>query len=64
VPVTDFSMRANAVVREPEIQSYWAQQRVYESLVEDNPGVSAAGAQRQRLASGGPRRGPQGSGSG
>jgi hypothetical protein len=42
VPVTDFSMRANAVVREPEIQSYWAQQRVYESLVTENPGVSRA----------------------
>ncbi|GBF91728.1 isoleucyl-tRNA synthetase [Raphidocelis subcapitata] len=37
-PVTDFSMRANAVVREPEIQSYWAQRRVYENLAESNPG--------------------------
>jgi hypothetical protein len=44
VPVTEFSMRANSVVREPEIQSYWAQRGVYENLVESNPGVSRAGA--------------------
>jgi hypothetical protein len=40
VPVTEFSLRANSVVREPEIQSYWAQNRVYESLAETNTGVS------------------------
>jgi hypothetical protein len=31
-------MRANATVREPEIQAYWADRRVYESLAESNPG--------------------------
>lgn len=43
VPVTEFSLRANSVVREPEIQSYWAQNRVYESLAESNPGVRGRG---------------------
>ncbi|KAI8473275.1 MAG: tRNA synthetases class I-domain-containing protein [Monoraphidium minutum] len=38
VPVTDFSLRANSVVREPEIQAYWAERRVYENLAEGNPG--------------------------
>jgi isoleucyl-tRNA synthetase len=35
---TDFGMRANARVREPEIQAYWADQRIYERLSRDNPG--------------------------
>lgn len=41
VPVTEFSLRANSVAREPEVQQYWAQHHVYESLVEGNPGVSS-----------------------
>ena len=35
---TPFAMRANAKVREPEIQAFWAQQRLYERLSEQNPG--------------------------
>nr|WP_322766115.1 isoleucine--tRNA ligase [Cyanobium usitatum] len=31
-------MRANAKVREPEIQAFWAQQRLYERLSQQNPG--------------------------
>jgi len=38
LPQTDFSMRANAVKREPEIQAFWAEQRVYEKLSEGNSG--------------------------
>ena len=29
---TPFAMRANAKVREPEIQAFWAEQRIYERL--------------------------------
>jgi hypothetical protein len=39
-PVTDFNLRANSVVREPEIQQYWAQHQVYEHLASSNAGVS------------------------
>ncbi|MFM2080958.1 MAG: isoleucine-tRNA ligase, partial [Cyanobacteriota bacterium] len=35
---TPFSMRANAKVREPEIQAFWAEQRLYERLSRQNPG--------------------------
>lgn len=35
---TPFSMRANAKVREPEIQAFWAEQRLYERLSQQNPG--------------------------
>ena len=35
---TPFNMRANAKVREPEIQAFWAEQRLYERLSQDNPG--------------------------
>jgi isoleucyl-tRNA synthetase len=35
---TPFSMRANAKVREPEIQAFWAEQRIYERLSQENPG--------------------------
>ena len=35
---TDFSMRANAKVREPEIQAFWAERRIYERLSQHNPG--------------------------
>ena len=35
---TPFNMRANSHVREPEIQAFWAEQRLYERLSEENPG--------------------------
>jgi isoleucyl-tRNA synthetase len=35
---TGFGMRANAKVREPEIQAFWAEQRIYERLSQGNPG--------------------------
>ena len=35
---TPFSMRANAKVREPQIQAFWAEQRIYERLSQQNPG--------------------------
>jgi len=35
---TPFAMRANAKVREPEIQAFWAEQRIYERLSQQNPG--------------------------
>ncbi len=35
---TEFSMRANAPVREPEIQRFWAEQQIYEKLSRENPG--------------------------
>lgn len=38
LPITGFEMRANAVVREPELQEWWRTERVYERLCEDNPG--------------------------
>ncbi len=38
LPTTSFNLRANAVVREPEIQRWWAESKVYEQLAEGNPG--------------------------
>ena len=38
LPQTKFDMRANAVKREPELQSFWAQEQVYEKLSLINPG--------------------------
>ena len=35
---TPFAMRANAKVREPEIQAFWAQQQIYERLSRQNTG--------------------------
>ena len=35
---TPFAMRANAKVREPEIQAFWTEQRIYERLSQQNPG--------------------------
>jgi len=35
---TPFSMRANAKQREPEIQAFWAEQRLYERLSQGNHG--------------------------
>lgn len=43
LPVTNFNLRANSVVREPQIQAFWAEQRVYEALVESNAGVGVCG---------------------
>ncbi|MEB3202820.1 MAG: isoleucine--tRNA ligase [Synechococcus sp.] len=37
---TPFAMRANAKAREPEIQAFWAEQRVYRRLSQQNPGES------------------------
>lgn len=39
LPTTTFSLRANAVVREPEIQKFWSEAAVYEKLLESNTGV-------------------------
>ncbi|MFM7238302.1 MAG: class I tRNA ligase family protein, partial [Cyanobium sp.] len=33
-------MRANAKVREPEIQAFWAELQLYERLSRENPGES------------------------
>ncbi len=38
LPQTDFSMRANAVKREPELQAYWQEKKLYEKLSKENPG--------------------------
>jgi isoleucyl-tRNA synthetase len=35
---TPFGMRANARTREPELQAFWAEQRIYERLSASNPG--------------------------
>ena len=38
LPKTAFDMRANAVKREPELQQFWAEQQIYETLSQTNPG--------------------------
>ena len=38
LPKTDFSMRANAVKREPELQKYWNEKDIYQRQAQDNPG--------------------------
>ena len=38
LPITEFSQRAEAVKREPELQQFWQEQRTYERLVEDGTG--------------------------
>ncbi|NJM71908.1 MAG: isoleucine--tRNA ligase [Scytonema sp. RU_4_4] len=38
LPQTKFDMRANAVKREPEIQKFWEENKIYERLSQDNPG--------------------------
>lgn len=38
LPQTKFDMRANATKREPEIQQFWAEHHIYESLSQGNPG--------------------------
>jgi isoleucyl-tRNA synthetase len=37
LPQTDFSMRANSIKREPELQQFWADNQIYETLSQDNP---------------------------
>ena len=37
LPKTRFDMRANASQREPEIQHYWQEQQIYETLADNNP---------------------------
>ncbi|MGQ4646547.1 isoleucine--tRNA ligase [Lyngbya aestuarii] len=38
LPKTQFDMRANAVKREPELQKFWEEHKIYERLSENNPG--------------------------
>jgi isoleucyl-tRNA synthetase len=38
LPKTNFDMRANAIKREPEIQKFWADNKIFESLSQENPG--------------------------
>ncbi len=38
LPQTEFSMRANAKEREPQIQQFWAEQDIYEDLAANNQG--------------------------
>ncbi|WP_017317338.1 isoleucine--tRNA ligase [Mastigocladopsis repens] len=38
LPKTNFDMRANAVKREPEIQKFWEDNKIYERLSQENPG--------------------------
>ncbi|KAG2447442.1 hypothetical protein HYH02_007767 [Chlamydomonas schloesseri] len=38
LPTTDFSLRANSPVREPQIQAWWEEQAVYSSLAEGGQG--------------------------
>ena len=38
LPKTGFDMRANAIKREPEIQAFWAEHQIYETLSQTNPG--------------------------
>ena len=40
LPQTAFDMRANSVVREPQLQQFWADNKIYEQLSRGNPGVS------------------------
>ncbi len=38
LPKTNFDMRANAVKREPEIQKFWSEKKIYDRLSQENPG--------------------------
>ncbi|MEH2163253.1 MAG: isoleucine--tRNA ligase [Nostoc sp.] len=38
LPKTSFEMRANAIKREPEIQKFWEENKIYDRLFENNPG--------------------------
>jgi isoleucyl-tRNA synthetase len=37
LPQTQFDMRANATKREPEIQQFWQDEQIYETLANENP---------------------------
>ncbi len=39
LPKTKFDMRANAVKREPQLQKFWAEEKIYERLSQNNPGT-------------------------
>lgn len=39
LPATKFDMRANSVVREPQLQQFWQESKIYEQLSRANPGV-------------------------
>ena len=48
LPITEFSQRAMAVTREPELQRFWEQEaRIYEQLSVDNPEAAILGGGRQ-----------------
>lgn len=38
LPQTSFDMRANSVIKEPQIQSFWKENNIYETLSRHNPG--------------------------
>ncbi|WP_414753410.1 isoleucine--tRNA ligase [Anabaena sp. CCY 9910] len=38
LPKTNFDMRANAIKREPEIQKFWEENKIFERLSQNNPG--------------------------
>ncbi len=38
LPQTKFSMRANSVKREPELQQFWTENQIYQRLSQDNEG--------------------------
>ncbi|WP_017654465.1 isoleucine--tRNA ligase [Fortiea contorta] len=38
LPKTNFDMRANALKREPEIQKFWEDNKIYDRLSQNNPG--------------------------
>ena len=38
LPKTNFDMRANAIKREPELQQFWAENKIYDRLSQNNPG--------------------------
>ena len=38
LPITNFNQRAMAVTREPELQKFWEDAKIYEKLAEENPG--------------------------
>ena len=38
LPQTKFDMRANSVVREPQLQQFWEENKIYETLSQSNPG--------------------------
>jgi hypothetical protein len=45
LPQTKFDMRANSVVREPQLQQFWQDNKIYEQLSRENPGVRLPGSE-------------------